>query len=456
MPSQASDEQLWNANTEYVSRAAVLDLAAALARQQQDTQPAVGQAGEDGFAGDNAKLIESIEALLSLDAAGTLAPHGIGGHARTLLTAAASRLGRSESSVPCAIGIHKWRSLGVRGIVIPWLIEQCQRCKCGRETSFTGTLTYTPEQMADAHQQGDGDGRSREVRLEGKDWFTEAEAAAYCGVALRPPSAPATGRLGIAPRRAFGKKLYSRADLYHSHRPQPRMATLYQRGKSWYLSWAEGGEQFRRSLGPIEAREAERVRSAKEAELRHGVRILPRLPTVQQFMDFYGDWYKAEHPTTHRRLLSEVKPFLRAFGHRPIDTIRPAEVEAWKAEQLKTRAPETVGKELRRFKAAFKRGMDWGELDCNPVATVKAPRGARSVAVRFYTVAQVGMLAKTRRGPLWRFLACTGLRRGEAVQVLQSRDVVADGAQTVIRVESDARREPARAAPSPAAGARSR
>jgi site-specific recombinase XerD len=214
------------------------------------------------------------------------------------------------------------------------------------------------------------------------------------------------------------------------------MATLYQRGKSWYLSWAEGGEQFRRSLGPIEAREAERVRSAKEAELRHGVRILPRLQTVQQFMDFYADWYKAEHPTTHRGLLNEIKPFLRTFGHRPIDTIRPAEIEVWKADRLKTRAPETVGKELRRFKAAFRRGVEWEMLDKNPLTAVKAPRGVRKVAVRFYTVKQVGLLAQTRRGPLWRFLASTGLRRGEAVRVMQSRDVVADGALTVVRVES--------------------
>jgi integrase len=214
------------------------------------------------------------------------------------------------------------------------------------------------------------------------------------------------------------------------------MATIYPRGKSWYLSWAEGGEHFRRSLGPVTPREAERIRSAKAAELTHGVRILPRLPTVAQFMDFYADWYKAEHPTTHRGLLNEIKPFLRTFGHRPIDTIRPAEVEAWKADRLKTRAPETVGKELRRFKAAFKRGIEWELLDVNPVKAVKAPRGVRKVAVRFYTVKQVGLLAQTRRGPLWRFLASTGLRRGEAVRVVQSRDVVADGAQTVVRVES--------------------
>lgn len=47
----------------------------------------------DDFNGDNAALCRSIEALLSLDAAGALVPHGLGGHARGLLSAAFVRLG---------------------------------------------------------------------------------------------------------------------------------------------------------------------------------------------------------------------------------------------------------------------------------------------------------------------------------------------------------------------------
>lgn len=218
------------------------------------------------------------------------------------------------------------------------------------------------------------------------------------------------------------------------------MATIYRRGKSWYLSWGQGGQQFRRSLGPIEAAEAERIRSAKEAELIHGVKILPRLPTLQAFMDFYAEWYKAEHPTTARTFGYEIRAMLATFGHRPIDTIRPAEIEVWKAARLKQVSPETVGKEVRRFKAALRKGVRWGEIDTNPFENVTAPRGVRSVAVRFYTADEVRKLATMPRGPLWRFLACTGLRRGEAICVRQSTDVVADGPITVLRVESDPER----------------
>lgn len=217
------------------------------------------------------------------------------------------------------------------------------------------------------------------------------------------------------------------------------MATIYQRGKAYYLSWSEGGRQWRRSLGPVTAAEAERIRSAKEAELIHGVRILPRLPTLQAFMDFYTEWYKAEHPTTARTFGYEVRSILGRFGHRPIDTIRPAEVEVWKAERMKAAAPETVGKELRRFKAALRRGVKWGEIDTNPFENVSAPRGVRSVAVKFYTKAEVAALAGAPHGDLWLLFVCTGLRRGEAVKVQQSRDVLADGKRTVLRIESDER-----------------
>jgi len=62
----------------------------------------------DDFNGDTPHLIRCIEALLRIDKAGALFPHGIGGHARTLLSAAACRLaalsalaaGKQEAWIP--------------------------------------------------------------------------------------------------------------------------------------------------------------------------------------------------------------------------------------------------------------------------------------------------------------------------------------------------------------------
>ncbi|MDN7549118.1 hypothetical protein [Burkholderia cenocepacia] len=46
----------------------------------------------DTFRGNDAQLVSNIKALLELDAEGALVPHGVGGHARTMLSAAAVRL----------------------------------------------------------------------------------------------------------------------------------------------------------------------------------------------------------------------------------------------------------------------------------------------------------------------------------------------------------------------------
>lgn len=50
---------------------------------------------EDPFHGDDAALCRAIDALLNMDADGVLVPHGIGGHARSLLAAARHRLSPS-------------------------------------------------------------------------------------------------------------------------------------------------------------------------------------------------------------------------------------------------------------------------------------------------------------------------------------------------------------------------
>lgn len=195
--------------------------------------------------------------------------------------------------------------------------------------------------------------------------------------------------------------------------------TLYWRGKSAYLNWRDGSGRSRLSIGCISLGEAEEIREKKEAELKHGVRILPRLPTVKKYLEWYLDWYAAEHPTTISKARSEVKRFLKRFGHRSIDSIRPAEIEAYKRDRLvkDKAAAETVGKEIRRLSAAFKRGIAWGELDVNPLSATKAPRGVRDVAVRFYDRDAMRRLYKANRSRafLWMLLANTGLRRGEIV-----------------------------------------
>ncbi|MGV6492278.1 hypothetical protein ACTUVK_002126 [Stenotrophomonas rhizophila] len=112
------------------------------------------------------------------------------------------------------------------------------------------------------------------------------------------------------------------------------MAKVRWRGTKAYLDWAEGGERFRRSIGQSDARGAERIRAAKEAELTHEVRILARLRKVRDYLEWYLDWDAAEHPTTITKARSEMKRFVERFNHRPIDSIRAVGVEQYTRSRL--------------------------------------------------------------------------------------------------------------------------
>lgn len=205
--------------------------------------------------------------------------------------------------------------------------------------------------------------------------------------------------------------------------------TVHQPGATAYLNWREHDRQWRRSLGKIEPHAAEKIRSAKAAELEHGVRILPRGPLANDYFAWYVEWYEAEHPTTAKRLKSELKPFLAKFGDKQIDSITAREIENWKVARLKTHAPETVGKELRRVKAALARGMAWKEIDSNPVEHVSAPRGVLDAAVDFYTADQIAKLYKAApaRAALWALAVNTGLRRGELAKATKADSTVSTG-----------------------------
>ncbi len=49
-------------------------------------------------------------------------------------------------------------------------------------------------------------------------------------------------------------------------------------------------------------------------------------------------------------------------------------MESYKTDRLTTDkvSPETVGKEVRRLQAAFRRGVQWKELDFNPLEETQA------------------------------------------------------------------------------------
>jgi len=205
------------------------------------------------------------------------------------------------------------------------------------------------------------------------------------------------------------------------------VATLYKRGDAYYLNWRDGGQQFRRSLGKVEKREAEALRAEKEAELR-GLITRTRGVTVGAILDGYLDWYRSARPTTYRRALSALKPFRRQFDGMAAENVPAAMIEAWAHQQA---AKGQAEKALKLARAAFRRAVKQRSLALSPMEGVSIPKSVVSRAPPYYRREQLRELARSPHGAVWVFMAATGVRRGEMVKATR-----ADARDGVLLVES--------------------
>lgn len=141
--------------------------------------------------------------------------------------------------------------------------------------------------------------------------------------------------------------------------------------------------------------------------------------TLRALIALYLDWHACEYPDSHayiRYILTEVFAWLHP---RAPDAITPLELEHWKRTRLGQVRRSTVDKELRTLAALFNAGLRWGLIDTNPVRAVRRPREHQGPP-RWYTAAELERLyraASAEHVAWWRFLANTGLRLSEALQL---------------------------------------
>lgn len=194
------------------------------------------------------------------------------------------------------------------------------------------------------------------------------------------------------------------------------MAKLYKRGPCYYLDWSEGGERFRRSLGKIDRDAAKTIQAEKEAELA-GFITPTRGVTVGQVIGTYLAWYQKARPTTFRSATSTFKPFLLRFTSHSAEGVNPHAVEMW---ELGQQARGSAHKAIKLAKSAFRQAVRSGLIHTNPMDNVQSTEPPISRAPDYYRPNELDALYALKRGPLWRFMVNTGLRRGEMVKARRS------------------------------------
>lgn len=236
-----------------------------------------------------------------------------------------------------------------------------------------------------------------------------------------PEDAP--GRLQLGRPEGLSSRVRRRSDHGQA------VATLYKRGDAYYLNWREDGVQVRRSLGSVDRKAAEALRAEKEAEL-HGLITTTRGVTVGDIMADYLAWYARERPTTYRRALSALAPFLHAFGPAGADSLPPLAIERWASTQ---RSRAQAQKALKLARSALRRAVTQRRIARSPMEGVVIPKTVASKSAPYFTRDQLRLLARGKHGAAWIFMAATGVRRGEMVKARRSD--VRDG---VLLVESTA------------------
>jgi integrase len=235
------------------------------------------------------------------------------------------------------------------------------------------------------------------------------------------------------------------------------MATLTQRGKSWILSWVEGGRQQRRALGPVAAiprKQAQAILHAKQLELSTAARLLPDLhrpamPTVNEWAVDYVLWHEGKHPHSHARIRQIIEQhLLPEFGSLYLDAVDDATAERFMRLRRRAGAKDaTVLKEFRTMMAMLNRAVDVDVIRRNPLSAVEAPRVLDSKPHRYYQTGELIRLYEATRigringgdtnpehGAWWKLFANTGMRRAEA-RHLRRNDIGHDGLRILSTTE---------------------
>lgn len=222
------------------------------------------------------------------------------------------------------------------------------------------------------------------------------------------------------------------------------MASVYKRNDSgsWYLQWTDLGKTYTVNLTKkynvtVES-DALKYKQAKNTEIRFGKRILSNNLVFSNYAEEYKDWYVIEYPTSYYRVEQIINQHLSPyFGFMPIDVIKIRDCEHYKTQRLSTGIKRaTVVKEMRQLKAMLNKACQWEYLDFNPIANLTYPKNIDSAPARFFTVDELEKIYTTSdRAHWWRFLANTGLRRGEAL-ALKRKWIGKDGLKVISTEQS--------------------
>jgi len=166
------------------------------------------------------------------------------------------------------------------------------------------------------------------------------------------------------------------------------------------------------------------------ARLRHEQGLV-EAPRLRELVDLYLAQHGGE-PETVAKLRWLLTKAVRAFGHRRINQIRPAEIATWRMNIAGGHRFEAT----QALRQVLGRAVSWGLIDVNPAKQgIFYPQRRSTEKQPFESWAELEALAAElgpRYGPLVLLAAATGLRPGEWI-ALEQRDIDRDARVVYVR-----------------------
>jgi integrase len=226
-----------------------------------------------------------------------------------------------------------------------------------------------------------------------------------------------------------------------------------RRGPNWLAVWRENGNE--RSRGGFATRtqalDYANTKAEQALNLAAAVRFgdplpqqAPNVSSIAGLVEAFLARHRVDEATT-RKLRTQLKHAVRAFGDRRPETLQPIELDVWRS-QLPALSAHYI---FRAFRQVLEYAVQMGLIDENPTSRIRNNRAAVRRDMRpFETWAQMDAIAAEldpRYAAIPVVLAGTGLRP-EELWALERRDVdLNEGVLRVERVYSQGRlKEPAK------------
>jgi integrase len=190
----------------------------------------------------------------------------------------------------------------------------------------------------------------------------------------------------------------------------------------WAYRYRIAGRGSRRvQRGGFRTETAAREALERALEQLRRERGLVKAPRLGELVDLYLAQNGGEPETVAKQewLLTKA---VRAFGHRRINQLRPAEIATWRMNIAGGHRFEAT----QALRQVLGRAVSWGLIDVNPAKQgIDNPQRRYTEKRPFESWAELEALAAElgpRHGPLVLFAAATGLRPGEWI-ALEQRDI---------------------------------